>query len=446
MKPKADYQIKTRKQKKDTETHIDLENYDITIIDIKTKIQAIAEKNNIDELQLINEQLFNLLEKRAEEEDNEKKNNENNNAILIENFKELEEQCTSMQMKMKNDDERIKNLIQENEDQINEYKDITADLNNKIKELKQKITELESTNEQQNEAILNKQSIIDDILKEKKQTANKIETWEKYSKRLEEENEGLKISIEGLRRTIDELNINHQKNQQNDDTDKEDNILSTTIDLEQIISYTQEMKKANYQISYAQELEMESINNTINKSLNETANMNKDSKKESANSKKQTLHLIGDSHIRHKNGETGTNTEPKTGGSLHIGEDNNNQNKDTTGEDSCNNENGRNNGIGRGSTNGSTSSNNNNNNNNNINIEYNTKNTLKCDNTPGKNKYCSKIGERRITDTSNKEFNNRIGVNKQSKEDGSLKKQKTGMEQSTEILRKMQHGTRNGQN
>ncbi|KAI5730499.1 hypothetical protein M8J76_014399 [Diaphorina citri] len=285
-----------KKAKPDKATLKECDFHDLTIGEIKSQINKIAEEKKIDELGFLNTRLFELLERESEDE---KDRIQNEKDILVSKIQELDEKYVFMEKKGKDDEMRIKNLIEEYDINEKGYKDEIDGLKiqaNKLQNLLKKNTEnevscrdeIERLGKQIKEVQLTNSELQREIKNKNNEIialGEKINEYEKEVKKkineinqLREQKEELGMTVEVLKRTIDQLNhtIQDTMGQPEEDTSV---ILSQEYDSLHIAP----IEKCNYRISFAQEIDMMTEN-----ILNPNRSGSNDNKKTSSVDKRKS--------------------------------------------------------------------------------------------------------------------------------------------------------------
>lgn len=162
------------------------EEFDTKLINLKNRINEIAEEHKMGKVITLNNRMFKLINKKLTEESKDNEIKEFNNRIEV-----LENENEGLQTKIRLDNERIKNICDENDDQISEYTEKMNSTKEEIKDITQ-ITHYRAkihTMEMETEEMQNERTRLE----------NKIE-------KLTEENADSKNVITILQKTIDELN------------------------------------------------------------------------------------------------------------------------------------------------------------------------------------------------------------------------------------------------
>lgn len=163
------------------------EEFDTKLINLKNRINEIAEEHKMGKVITLNNRMFRLINKKLTEESKDNEIKEFNNRIEI-----LENENEGLQTKIRLDNERIKNICDENDDQISEYTEKMNSTKEEIKDMTTQITHYRAkihTMEMETEEMQNERTRLE----------NKIE-------KLTEENADSKNVITILQKTIDELN------------------------------------------------------------------------------------------------------------------------------------------------------------------------------------------------------------------------------------------------
>lgn len=274
---------------KNIDQHRDVKyDLDIQIIETKNKINKIAEKRKIQEIIDLNDTLFNLIIKEMGVE-RKKCDYENENDALKEINADLGQKCASMEQKLKDDKSIMDTLIKDNNDQINDFtvkvKNLEKDLdeskntiksildkqenerndydqklenyNHKIKDMTIIIENLSKINKEQAKEIVQKENIILKLQNENHDKDVKMKKISNDMKLVSDENEGLKIGMEGLKRTICDLNNTGNISSINLGTQ---NLSDSDEDTDLSILYPNPSRflinKSDYRISFAHELEV----------------------------------------------------------------------------------------------------------------------------------------------------------------------------------------------
>ncbi|KAI5743378.1 hypothetical protein M8J77_017463 [Diaphorina citri] len=345
----------------------DTETTNMKITDIKKEIIKLADKQKVGQMKKLIKDLVELVEKKAEEEDEgDGKTPGDQNEIFLEKIKELETDNSAMKNKLTENKMQIEELLQEHTEQITYHEEKEKDHliqikqleriieikekedkeknlemerseakmekleqeyghqkleNKKYKEeqeiLKKKVSELNEEYERLKEEIRryeNEITKLQKIYEEQKELfersqeecighKNEIRKQEKTIKTMEEEKEGMKISMEGLQKIIDELNDTLPLNecQENTKIGEADSSFEILDNIKQ-----RPMNKNNYQISYAQEINDNDIsdsNNTTPMRRNKENN-NKTNKQDSnKNDKNERQNSKGNENILKQNAE-----------------------------------------------------------------------------------------------------------------------------------------------
>ncbi|KAI5750719.1 hypothetical protein M8J77_000706 [Diaphorina citri] len=221
---------------------------------IHNKIIIISEENKLPELKTLSVQLFDLFESKLNEEETKHKFQD-----LEDKIRELETERLGMEERIVNDENRIKHLIEDNDEQIHDFQELLKSKDELIQDLKRKIDSTQKTKEN-DEKTLN--TIIERLQEENELNQRNTNYLEDLVKKLEEDKEGLKITINGLKKTIDDLeNTKHQKH--NEENFEKINLSDTTSSRSSNFSFDQSLipihtNTNNYQLNFAQELELTS--------------------------------------------------------------------------------------------------------------------------------------------------------------------------------------------
>uniref|UniRef100_A0A8D9AL14 Uncharacterized protein n=2 Tax=Cacopsylla melanoneura TaxID=428564 RepID=A0A8D9AL14_9HEMI len=267
---------------------------DLEIINIKNKIQNIAEEHKIDEIKNLNTLLFSLIDMKTEETTNHIEEKE----MLKGKIVELENNCKSMNEKIEENKKTIDHLISENDDETNYYKKTIDELKQATDTLKKELHErsenhketintFEEKNKNLEESLSktrtqlekanNTNKTTDDTLKNKYQELTDVKLKnEKLCAEIEEQkselitskkdSEELKATIEKLQKNIYELN-NTIINYSQIATDSDEKLDELNFSMNNTMDATIKTKN-NYRLNFAQELENYTINTTFDETFN----------------------------------------------------------------------------------------------------------------------------------------------------------------------------------
>lgn len=174
---------------------------DNNIITHKNLILSIAEENKLEQLKTICNKLFDLI--------NIKMNNDNSDTE-IQNLEgkiiELNTVRASMEEKLRSNESRINNIIDESNSQINDFK---YQISQKEKETQDLYNSTTNTIKKQDNTIKLLQADLQKSIDQITQYETGQESLLNQIKKLEEENNGLQLTTKSLKKIIDEQKLNN---------------------------------------------------------------------------------------------------------------------------------------------------------------------------------------------------------------------------------------------
>ncbi|KAI5719971.1 hypothetical protein M8J76_017367 [Diaphorina citri] len=229
---------------------------DDDIITIRNEISKIAEESNIIQLRELCDKLFEIVDIKLDDRETKMKI-----SSLEERISELQDERNSMEVKIHNDEIRIRNLIEDNEEQINQYDETVLQKEKEIENFRTIVERLHKGKDDETSAL---QLKIEKAEQETNANRAYIKHLEDELKKLEDNKDGLLMTINGLQKTIDSLNKFERHDADIDKSMEEDDSAHDNASDESSFSFGQQlliprgMNENNYQLNFAQELELTS--------------------------------------------------------------------------------------------------------------------------------------------------------------------------------------------
>lgn len=111
------------------------EDFDTKLINLKNSINETAEEHKVGKIITLNNRMFRIINKKLTDESKVNEIKELNKKIGL-----LENENEGLKTKIKLDNERMKHICDENDDQINEYSEKINDTKKEIKNMTSQIT------------------------------------------------------------------------------------------------------------------------------------------------------------------------------------------------------------------------------------------------------------------------------------------------------------------
>lgn len=223
---------------------------DNNIITHKNMILSIAEENKLEQLKTICNKLFDLIDIKM---------NNDNSDTEIQNLEgkiiELNTVRASMEEKLRSNESRINNIIDESNSQINDFK---YQISQKEKETQDLYNSTTNTIKKQDNTIKLLQADLQKSLDQITQYETGQESLLNQIKKLEEENNGLQLTTKSLKKIIDEQKLNNpviDSNNKSQDSDKTSNTSLFTISCLDTSEATSNTNNTFNQPSLAEELQ-----------------------------------------------------------------------------------------------------------------------------------------------------------------------------------------------